>query len=151
MGGGLALENGFLGAAAAGFLVGQGDGIDAADQVGEGRVHEQVFECIAVGGADQLDAAFGNGAGGDGFQFAADFIDDNGFRHVVFDGFDHDFVLQSGRCHLHAAGAADGWVGDIAVAGDLVAGIDDDDPFFFAEDARGFAQQGCLADAGPAQ
>ena len=70
---------------------------------------------------------------------------------MVFDGFDHDFVLQGGRCHLHAAGAADGRVGDVAVAGDLVAGIDDDDPFFFAEDARGFAQQGCLADAGPAQ
>ena len=56
-----------------------------------------------------------------------------------------------GVCDLHAAGAADGWVGDVAVAGDLVAGIDDDDPFFVAEDAGGFAQEGGLADAGPAE
>ena len=127
---GFAFEHGLLGAAAAGLLVGQGDGIDAADQVGEGWVHEQVFEGIAVGGADELDAAFGDGAGGDGFELAADFVDDDGFGHVIFDGFDHDFMLQGGRCDLHAAGAADGWVGDVAVAGDFVAGIDDDDAFF---------------------
>ena len=101
---GFALQNGLLGAAAAGFLVGQGDGIDAADQVGERGVHEQVFERIAVGGADELDAAFGDRAGGDGLKLPADFIDDDGLRHVVFDRFDHHFVLQGGGCDLHCGG-----------------------------------------------
>ncbi len=69
---------------------------------------------------------FGDGAGGDGFLLAPDLVDDDDFGHVIFDGFDHHLVLQGRLRHLHAPRPADGRVGNVAVAGDLVAGVDDD-------------------------
>ena len=106
-----------------------------------------------MSGADELDAALGDGAGGLGLEFGADFIDDDDFGHVVFDGFDHDGVLREWGGDLHAAGAADGGVWDVAVAADFVGGIDDDDALVrvIGEDAGDFAKHGCFADAGLAQ
>ena len=74
-------------------------------------------------------------------------------RHVVLHRLDHHRVLHAGRAHLHAAGAADGRMGDVAVAGDLVGGVDDHDPLVHVvgEDAGDLAQHRRLADAGPAQ
>ena len=60
----LALEDALLGAPAARLLVAEGHALDAADEVGQGRVEHQVVEVVAVGGADQLDAALGDRAGG---------------------------------------------------------------------------------------
>ena len=50
---------------------------------------------------------------------------------------------------LHPAGLADGRVRDVAVAGDLVAGVDDHDALahVVGQDARGLAQHRRLADA----
>ncbi len=56
---------------------------------------------------------------------------------------------RSGRAHLHAPGAADARVRDVAVAGDLVGGVDDDDALveLVGEHAGGLAQHRRLADA----
>lgn len=51
---------------------------------------------------DELHAAFGDGARRHGFEFGADFVNDDDLRHVVFHGFYHYGVLFVGGCHLHA-------------------------------------------------
>ena len=103
-------------------------------------------------GADELDAALGDGARRVRLELGADLVDDDDLGHVVLDGLDHHRVLEGGRAHLHAAGAADGRVRDVAVAGDLVGGVDDDDALVevVGQDARGLAQHRRLADAGTA-
>jgi hypothetical protein len=72
---------------------------------------------------------------------------------VVLDRLDHHVGLRLGRRHLHAAGAADAGVRDVAVAGDLVRGVDDHHALaeLVGEHARRFAQQRGLAHARPAQ
>ena len=59
---------------------------------------------------------------------------------------------RSGRAHLHAPRAADARVRDVAVAGDLVGGVHDDDPLVevVRQHARRLAQHRRLADARPA-
>ncbi len=148
---GAPFEHGLLRAAAAGFFIGKGDRFDAADQVGKGGVEQQVFEGAPVGGGDQLHAALGDGAGGEGFQLAPDLIDDDHLGVVVFNRLDHHLVLQGGGAHLHAAGASHGGMGHVAIAADLVGGIHDDHALALGEDARGFAQHGGLANAGFAE
>src|SRR5207237_10352 len=80
----------------------------------------------------------------------ADLVDDDDLGHVVLDGLDHDGVLQRRSGDLHAARAADPGVWDVAVAGDLVRGVDDDDalPHLVREHARDLAQKCRLPDAG---
>ena len=90
----LALEHGLARAAAARFLIGERHGGDAAHQVGEGRVHQQVLERLAVRGADQLHAALGDRARGQRFGLGADLVDHDDLRHVVLDRLDHHVVLQ---------------------------------------------------------
>ena len=146
-----ALQHGLLRAAPAGFLIRERDRLDPAHQVGQGGVEQQVLQRVAVGRADQLHAALGDGAGGGGFQLAPDLVDDDRFGVVVFHRLDHHLVLQGGRGHLHAAGAAHRRVRHIAVAADLVGGIDDDHALVLRQDAGGFAQHGGLAHAGAPQ
>jgi 2-keto-4-pentenoate hydratase len=105
---------------AARFVVAQGDRLNTAHKVREGRIDHQVFEQLAMGGADELDTTFSNRARCLGFELGADFVDDDDFWHVVFDGFDHDRVLFTRALDLHAAGAADPGMGDVAVACDFV-------------------------------
>ena len=149
---GLALQDALLRAAAPGLLVAEGDGLDAADKVRQRRVQHQVVEVVAVGGADQLDAALGDRPGGLGLQLGPDLVDDDDLGHVVLDRLDHHLVLERRRPDLHAPGPADGRMRDVAVAGDLVGGVDHDDPLALVvgQDARGLAQHRGLADAGPA-
>ena len=104
-----------------------------------------------MGCADQLDAALIDRSGGFGLALPADLVDDDDLRVVILHGLDHCLVLMGRTGHLHAAGAADGRVGDIAVAADLVAGIDDDDALLFGQHAGHLAQHRRLADAGPAK
>src|SRR5574338_1479257 len=56
-----ALEDRLLRTAAARFLIGQGYGLDPADQVTERRIGQQVVEGLSMSGANQLHAALGNG------------------------------------------------------------------------------------------
>lgn len=152
-GGRLAFEDGLLGAAATGLFVAESDRLNAADEVREGRVQHEVFECVAMGRADELDTALSDGAGGVRFQLGADFIDDDNFGHVVFDGFDHDGVLKGGRGHLHPAGAADRRVRDVAISGYFVGRVDDDHTLsgIVGKHAGDLTEHGGLADAGPAK
>ena len=150
---GLAFEDGLLGASPAGLDVAERDSLNAADEVGEGGVLDEVFEGVAVRGGDELDSPFGDGAGGVGLKLGADLVDDDDLGHVVFDGLDHDGVLLVGGRNLHPARAADAGVGDVAVAGYLVGGVHDDDTLagVVCEDAGDVAEHGRLADAGLAE
>src|SRR3989304_381592 len=88
-----------------------------APEVGEGGVHDEFCRGVAVGGGDQLNAGLGDGAGGGRLEVGADLVDDDDLGHVVLDGLDHDGVLEVRAGYLHAAGAADARVRDVAVAG----------------------------------
>jgi len=142
-----AFQNGFLGAAPPGFLIDRvTDRYRPPDQ--KGGIEEQIFKRAAVSGPDQLDTPLGNGAGGDGFELAADLIDHDHFGVVVFDRFDHHFVLKGWGRNLHAAGFSNGRVRHIAVTADFVGGIDDDDALGFGQHTGRLAQHGRFADAG---
>ena len=84
-----------------------------------------------------------------GLELGPDLVDDDDLGHVVLDRLDHHLVLERRRAHLHPAGLADGRVRDVAVAGDLVGGVDDDDALaqVVGQDAGGLAQHRRLADA----
>jgi hypothetical protein len=144
-----AFEHTLLRAATPRLLVRQSDRLDATHQVAQSGVVEQIVQCVAVRGADQLHTALGDGACGDGFQFAPDLVDDNHLRHVIFHRLDHHLVLLRWVGHLHAASAADGRVRDITITCNLIAGVDDDGAAILTTHTRGFAQQGGLANAWP--
>ncbi len=69
---------------------------------------------------DELHASLGDRAGRCCFELRTDLVDDDHLRHVVFDGLDHHRVLEERRPHLHAPGAPDSGVRDVAVAADFV-------------------------------
>ena len=100
----LALEHALLGPPAARLLVAQRHRLDAADEVGERRVQHEVVEVVAVGRADELHAALGDGAGGGRLQLRADLVDDDDLGHVVLHRLDHHVVLQR-RARAPACGA----------------------------------------------
>jgi hypothetical protein len=102
--------------------------------------------------ADELDAALGDRARGLCLELRPDLVDDDDLGHVVLDRLDHHLVLQRRRPDLHPARLADGRVRDVAVAGDLVRGVDDDHALaeVVGQDARRLAEHGGLADARPA-
>ena len=84
-----------------------------------------------------------------GLQLGPDLVDDDDLGHVVLDRLDHHLVLERRRADLHPARLADGRVRDVAVAGDLVAGVDDDDALaqVVGQHAGRLAQHRGLADA----
>jgi hypothetical protein len=106
-----------------------------------------------VRGRDELHASLGDGAGCGGLLLGPDLVDDDDLRHVVLDRLDHHRVLQRRRRDLHPAGATDARMGNVAVACDLVRGVDDHDALshLVGEDARDLAEQRGLADAGTAK
>ena len=148
----LALEDALLRPPPARLLVAEGHALDPADEVGQGRVEHQVVEVVAVRRADQLDAALGDRPRGLRLELGADLVDDDDLGHVVLDRLDHHLVLERRRPDLHPARLADGRVRDVAVAGDLVRGVDHDDALahVVGQDARGLAEHRRLADARPA-
>jgi hypothetical protein len=94
-------------------------------QVGQRRVLDEIFQELAVRRSDERHAALGDRAARRGFLLRADLVHDDYFRRVVLHRLDHHPVLLRGVGHLHTAGAADGGVRDVAVAANLVAGVDD--------------------------
>ncbi len=77
------------------------DRLDAAEQVVEGGVDEQVVEVAAVRRAHQLHAALGDGARRHRLQRGADLVDDDHLGHVVLHRLDHHRVLLRRGAHLH--------------------------------------------------
>ena len=116
----LALEDGLLGTTASGLFIRKGHGLDAAQQVVERRVDEQVFQRVAVRGRNELDAALGDGARRNRFELYANLVDDDDLRHVVLDRLDHHRVLQCWCTNLHAPRAPDPRVGDVPVAANFI-------------------------------
>ena len=64
----LALQDRFLGAALLRFFIRERYRLNAADEIRERRVHQQVFEAVAVRRADELDAALGDCPRGERFR-----------------------------------------------------------------------------------
>ncbi len=81
-------------------------------------------------------------------KLGADFVDHHDFRHVVLDRLDHDRMLFRRARHLHTSCATDRRMRNIAVARNLVRGIDDHHALaeIVGQHAGDFAQQGRLAD-----
>jgi hypothetical protein len=127
----LALKHSLLRAPPAGLFIAEGHRLDAAHQIAQGRVLQQVVQGDAVGGTDQLHPALGNRARRGRLQLAADLVDDDHLGHVVLHRFDHHLMLVFGLGHLHTPGPADSRMGDVAIAADLVGGIDHHDALFF--------------------
>lgn len=86
---------------------------------------DEVFQKLPVGGGDELHAALGNGPARERLLNGGDLVDDDHLRHVVLHSLNHHLVLVLRVRHLHAPGAPDGAVRHVAVAADLIAGIDD--------------------------
>src|SRR5579884_1209740 len=141
---GLALKDALLRMAASGLLIAQRDGLNAAHQIGERRVDQQVAQRVTVCRRDQLHAAFGDGASGCRFQFRANFVDDDDLRHVVFDRFDHHRVLFCRARHLHAARASYSRVRNITITRDFIGCINHHYPFIglVGQNTGYFTQQG---------
>ena len=150
---GLAFLDGLLRAPAARLVVPERDGLHPAHQVGQRRVQHEVFQRAAVRGRNQPHTALGDRARGRGLGFGADLVHHDHLGHVVFDRFDHGAVLAVGRGDLHAPGAADGGVRNVAVARDFVRGVHDHDALagFVGQHAGRLAQQRGLADPGRAE
>mmetsp|Transcript_8351 Transcript_8351/g.38043 ORF Transcript_8351/g.38043 Transcript_8351/m.38043 type:complete len:446 (-) Transcript_8351:530-1867(-) len=152
-GGRLTLHDGLLASPRARLVVAQRHRLHAADEVSQRGVLDEVLQELAVRCAHELHAALRDGPARDGFRLCADLIDDDHLRHVVLHRLDHDLVLLRRVGHLHATRAADGAVGNVSVAADLVAGVDDHDPLteLIGENTRDLADHGGLADARPAE
>ena len=102
-----------------------------------------------MGRADQLHAPLGDRARGHRLELGADLVDDDHLRHVVFDRLDHHAMLGGRGRHLHTPRPPDRRVGDVAIAGDFVGGVDDHHPLaqIVGQHPRGLPQHGRLADA----
>ena len=146
----LALQHALLRAAAARLVVTKGDGLNAADQIGQRWVQHQVIEAVAMGGSDQLHAALGDRSCGNGLSLSADLVDHDHLGHVVLDSLDHHEVLSLWRAHLHASCLADCRMWNVAVTGNLVRGVDYHDALaeLRGEDAGRLAEHGGLTNAG---
>ena len=83
----------FLRATSARFIVSQSDGLNATNEIYEGGILEQIFQGIAVCGANQHNASFGNRSCCGRFLLSSDFVDHDYFRSVIFDGFNHHGML----------------------------------------------------------
>jgi hypothetical protein len=86
-------------------------------------------------------------------ELGPDLVDDDHLGHVVLDRLDHDRVLLGGGADLHPPRVPDPRVRDVAVAGDLVGGVDHDHALaqVIGLHAGDLAQHGRLAHARPPQ
>jgi len=145
----LALEYGLLRPAPAGLVIAQSHGLDATHEVRERGVGHEIGHAGAVGGADELHAALGDGPGRGGVGVGADLVDHNHLGHVVFHSLDHHIMLLLVVRHLHAPGMPDGRVRHVAIARDLIVGVHNDHAAIglVGKDAGHLAKLGGLADA----
>ena len=70
--------------------------------------------------SDELNAALCDRAGGRSLELGPDLVDHDDLRHVVLHRLDHHGVLEERSLDLHAPGAPDAWMRDVAVATNLV-------------------------------
>ena len=140
-----AFEDSLLRTATAGFFVRKCHRFDAADEVAERGVEQKVIERLPMRRADQLHTAFCDGAGGKGFEFTPDLVDDDDFGVVILHGFDHHLVLKHRLADLHATRFAHSRVRHIAIAANFVRGVHDDHTLVLGEDAGGLTQKRGLA------
>ncbi len=145
---GFALQNRFLGAPPSRFVIRERYGRNTANQIGKGWIDQKIVQRITVSRAHQLDAAFGNRSGSLGFEFAANFVNHNHFRVVVFNRFNHHFMLQGRLGNLHTARRPNSRMRHVSVTANFVGGIHDDDAFFLGENSGSFAQHSCFTNSG---
>src|SRR5438876_7811266 len=149
----LAFEHRLLRSAAARLLVGERDGLDAPQQIVQGRVDQQVLQRIAVRRRHQLHAPLSDGARRRRLQLGADLVDDDHLWHVVLHRLDHHGVLQGGSADLHPSRATDPRMRDVSISADLIRGIDDYNALLHlvGEHAGALPQHRGLADPGATQ
>ena len=102
-----------------------------------------------MGGADQLHAALGDCSCGDRLGLGADLVDHDHLGHVVLNRLDHHEVLSLWCTHLHTACLTNRRMRNVAVASDLVGGINHHHALaeLRGENARSLAEHGGLTNA----
>ena len=150
----LALEHRLLRAAPARLLVGERDRLDAADEVRERRVLQQVLERVAVRGGDELHAALGDGARRERLCCGADLVDDD---HLAACGSrpprssPRAARSGAGTCMRRARPMPGCGMSPSPAISFEVSTMTTRLPSSSASTRADFAQQGGLADAGPAE
>mmetsp|Transcript_10904 Transcript_10904/g.32684 ORF Transcript_10904/g.32684 Transcript_10904/m.32684 type:complete len:323 (-) Transcript_10904:435-1403(-) len=149
----LALQHALLGSPRPRLLITEGDTGDASDEVRQRGVFDEVLQELPVSCANQLHATLSDRSACKGLGMSANLVHNDDLRHVILNSLHHDAVLHGGVRDLHAAGPADGRVGHVSVAANLVAGVNNDHALVHL-----VAQHTChlpdhcgLAHAGPSQ
>ena len=91
----------------------QGDGLDAADQVRQRGILEQVLQKLSVRGGNELHAALGNGAARERLRLCSNLVHYDDLWHVVLDGL-HLQPAQVRPSRGDVVGAGGGWEGRCA-------------------------------------
>src|SRR5258706_1689668 len=97
--------------------------------------------------ANELDTAFSDRARGKGLEFAPDLVNDDDFGIVIFNGFDHHFMLKHWLAYLHTTRLANSRVRNITITPNFIRCIYNDNAFIFCKDARGLTQERRFAHA----
>src|SRR5512136_213547 len=147
------LQDRFLCVPSPRFLVSQGNRLDAADKVGQRRIHYQVFQSVAMCRAYQLHSTLSDSSSRLGFEFSAYFIDNDDLGHVIFHRFNHYGMLFGGSSYLHSPGMPDGGMRNVSIPGNFVGGVNYDNPFLevISQHPGHLSQHSGLAYARPSQ
>ena len=148
----LSLQDGFLSAASFCLLIAQSNRLNPTDKVTQGRIHDQVVQRVSMSGGHKLHPTLGDGTCCLSLELGTDLIDHNDLGHVVFHRLNHYGMLKLRGDHLHPAGMPDGRMGDIAVTGDLIGGVDNHNALLqvVGKDTSHLSKHSGLADAGSA-
>src|SRR5688500_7413756 len=77
-----AFKHRLLRLAAAGFFITEGNRLNAADDIREGRIQEQTIDSIAMGRGHELYATLSDCACSKGILLSTNLIDDDDLRHM---------------------------------------------------------------------
>ena len=78
------------------------------------------------------------------FEFAPDFINHNDFGIMVFNRFNHHFMLTFRVIYLHTPRFTNSRVRHIAITTDFVAGINNHYTLIRSQNTRRFTEHGCF-------
>jgi hypothetical protein len=81
------LQNRFLNAAAARFVVAERDAQNAPDEIGESWILQNIFQSVAVRGTDELNTSLADRPSGIRLALRAYFVNDNCLRSMILHSF----------------------------------------------------------------
>src|SRR6266487_4062231 len=94
-------EDRFLCAASTRFLIRQCNCFDPTNKITQRWIEEQVIKRLTVCRTDELHTALGNCTGCSSFEFAPNLVNDDHFGVMIFNRFDHYFMLKHWLAYLH--------------------------------------------------